>query len=84
MSPSSIVHYQLSFTNSSRHLNLIDNLTDDFLADHIICLSLIGQAYAVAKHVVSNGTYVLGNDIAAMLDEGIRPTGQGQIDAGAR
>ena len=77
-----MIRYLLSIINSSRHFHLIDNLGYYFLAGYVGCLCLVGQTNTMTQHVVSYGTHILRNHIAATLDEGLGTGCLGQVDAG--
>lgn len=70
----------LSCTSLSRHLYLVKDFGDDFVGADIVGFGLVGHADAVAQHIVSHGDDVLGNDEAALVQEGVSARGACQAD----
>lgn len=64
----------------SRHLYLVKDFGDDFVGADIVGFGLVCHADAVAQHIVSHGDDVLGNDEAALVQEGVSARGACQAD----
>src|SRR3954462_2493076 len=68
---------------SSRHFDLLEDLLDDLFRSQVLGLGLVGQGHAMSEHVVGHRLHVLGSDEATVLEEGVRPGRQVQVDGGA-
>jgi hypothetical protein len=55
----------------SGNFNLIQNLTDDFIAVDVIGLCFVSQANAMAQYIMRYSSYILGNNITSTLDKGV-------------
>ena len=64
------------------HFHLIEYLADDFFCCDVACLCLVGESYAMTHDILSYGSHVFGDDIAAVFDEGIRTGRESKIDGG--
>jgi hypothetical protein len=68
----------------SGYFYAIENFADNLFGSHIVGLGLVAKTDAVTQYVVTYGTYILGDNITAHLQEGIGTSGQGQVDRGTR
>src|SRR5262245_4629237 len=67
-----------------RHFDLLEQLAHHRLGGHLLGLRLVGEDHPVAEHVDADGLDVLGGDVAAAAQEGVRARRQVQVDRGAR
>src|SRR5579863_1022691 len=67
-----------------RHLDELEELADDRFRRDLLGLGLVGEDHAVAQHVHADGLDVLGRDVAAVTQEGVRARRQVEVDRRAR
>src|SRR5258708_933547 len=63
--------------------NNFQHFVNDVLDVYAFGFGFVGEADTVAQHILRNRAYILGDDITAFVQEGIRLCGEGQVDAGA-
>src|SRR3954451_7221742 len=66
-----------------RNLDALEQLAHDRLRRDVLRLGLVGQDHAVAQHVHADRLDVLGRDVAAVAQEGVRARGRVEVDGRA-
>ena len=67
-----------------RDFDVLEELADDGLGRDLLGLGLVGEDDAVAQDVDAHGLDVLGRDVAAVAQEGVRARRGVEVDRGAQ